>query len=136
MRTETIIGIDDSQTRIRPRKSSMTCQSIPHCLRKQEVVVLEFSIERSWRNVEDCFSSQEIVLISGGFGIGSFPRCVILICVEGREGLTPGFFETFDRLVIAIHSSCNNELIILDNSAILQNNFIVLWIVLYYSLSF
>ena len=86
-------------------------------------------MERSRRNIEYSFSSNEIVLISKRFGSCCFPRVVILIGIERRESLTPSIFESFDRLIIIIHPGCNDKLIILNGSTVLQNDLIIFRII-------
>lgn len=136
MRTETIIGIDDCESRIGPSELALTGESIPQLFGEKEVVTLEFSEERSRRNVVNCLASSKVVLISVWFRSCGFPRAVILVGEEGMENFRPSFFVSLDRFVVIVHSCGNDELIVLNCSTILQNHFVVLGIVLDDSLVF
>ena len=64
MLAEGIISVNYGEAGVAPRKPGMASQSIPHCLRKEEVVVLNFTVERCRWDVKDSVSSHVIVLVA------------------------------------------------------------------------
>ena len=65
---ESVVGIDDCESRVLPTQHSSGIVAVPEVLGQEEVVVLNLPVEGSWGNIKDGLSSLEIVKISKCLG--------------------------------------------------------------------
>lgn len=107
--------------------------SIPLGFRDQEVIVNDFSVEVVRRNIEVCRSSVEVEMNSIGFAHSSFPRVVILIGIERIDSICPSLIKSFDFIIVFFLSESKHQIIVLNSSAISENNLIFARIDLVYS---
>lgn len=77
------------------------------------------------RNVEVGISSIEVEVNSVTFRDCGFPRKVILVGVEGMDGICPSIIKSFDLLIVFFLSDGYHQIFILNNSSVSKSDLIL-----------
>jgi len=124
MSAESFVWIDDSQIGSSPTYLSSFLVSIPFSFGDQEIVVNDFTVEVVRRNIEVCRSSVEVEMNSVGFADSSFPRVVILVGIERTNSICPSLVKSFDFTIVFFLSEGKYQIIVLNSSAVSENNLV------------
>ncbi len=121
---EGFVGVDNSQARGLPTDFASFFVSIPLGLGDQEVVVDDLSVEVVRRDVEVGGSSVEVEVHAVGLAGSGFPGAVVLVGVEGVDGVSPGLVETFDFVVVFLLAEGQDQILVLDGPAVSEDDFV------------
>lgn len=123
---ESLIGIDDGELGSLPAQLASAHVEVPDSLGNKEVVVLDLAVEVVGRDVEECLSAVEVKVDAVALGDGGLPGRVVLVGVEGVDGVTPSILKSFNLREILFLAHGDDQVLILDHSAISQHNLITL----------
>lgn len=108
MLAESVVSINDGNLAGVPADLSISSVPVPQRLSNEEIVVLDLSSEWGWWNIENGFTSVEVMEISGYLVAGDFPGRMFSIGVERMLHISPGIIKTLDGIIVWFLSHSNN----------------------------
>ena len=121
-------GVDHSELGGLPAQLASTHVEVPDGLGDQEVVVLDFSVEVVGRDVEEGLAAIEVEVHAVALGNSGLPGGVVLVGVEWVHSIAPGILKPLDFSVILFLAHGDDQVLILDHTAISQHNLVILGI--------
>ncbi len=115
---ECLVGVDNSELGSLPAELTSAHMQIPDGLRNEEVVVLDLPVEVVGRDVEEGLTAVEVEVDTVALGDGGLPRRMVLVGVEGMDGITPGILKSLNLSEILFLAQSNDQVLILDHTAI------------------
>jgi hypothetical protein len=123
---EGLIGVDNSQLGSVPAQLASAHMEVPDSLRNKEVVVLDLAVEVVRRNVEESLTAVEVKVDAVALGDGGLPGRMILVGVERVDCITPGILKSLNLSEILFLAQGDDQVVILDHTAVSQHNLITL----------
>lgn len=130
---EGLVRIDDGELGSLPAQLASAHVEVPDGLGNKEVVVLDFSVEVVGRDVEEGLTSVEVEVDAVALGDGGLPGRVVLVGVEGVDGVTPGILKSFNLSEILFLAHGDDQVFILDHTAVSQHHLVTLRVELFNS---
>lgn len=121
---EGFVGVDDGKIGSIPADFAGFSVEVPVALGSEEVVVLDFSVEVAWGDVENGWSSVEVEVHSEALIDSGLPGVVISISVEWMDDVAPSLFKALDFLVVLFLAHGDYKILVLDDSAVSEGNFV------------
>jgi hypothetical protein len=123
---ESLVRIDDSELGSLPAQLACAHVEIPDSLRDKEVVILDLSVEVIGRDVEEGLTAVEVQVDAVTLGDGGLPGRMVLVGVEGVDSVTPGILKSLNLRKILFLAHGDDQVLILDNTAISQHDLVTL----------